>query len=273
MTELSPELEEFIKMTDVILNEAHEKAVVLPPNTVQVWPGGKTFKTIQAAIDSITDASPKLIYNVAVGSGTYTEKVTMKDYVLVAGAGSAVTTITSLATTPASGVVTSAAGCGINALTILATDSASAKRPVAISMQGTGNFTIKGVTINCGDETTLENNCFGISNGSFYAGTVILSNSNLTVYGGDRGICVGINLTGATGVSNPVCFVQSSNIQVSSNNMNIAVKMDSGAVATLTGSKIAASSFALLNTDGGSYIEANKCKIAGPVSPGVVVNP
>jgi pectin methylesterase-like acyl-CoA thioesterase len=40
-------------------------------NTVKVTPGGATFKTISAAIDSIKDASLKKQYLVAAGPGTY----------------------------------------------------------------------------------------------------------------------------------------------------------------------------------------------------------
>lgn len=273
MTELSPELEAFIKESDASLGETHQKAINLPPNTVQVWPGGKTFTSIQAAVNSITDASPKLVYQVAVGPGTYKEKVVMKDYVLIAGAGYDKTTITALATTPATGVVTAAAGSSLGLLTVLATDSASARNPVGIMMQGTGNCNIKGVTVDCGNETTLENNPRGITNGSnFYAGTLVLSSCTVSVFGGDRSIGIAIGLSGATGVSNPVMFASDCNIQVNSRNMNIAVRTGNSAIATLNNSKITGSSFALLNEDGNSYIEANKCKIAGPVSPGVVIN-
>ncbi|MBL7733497.1 MAG: hypothetical protein JNM88_20175, partial [Chitinophagaceae bacterium] len=94
-------------------------AAALPANTVQVWPGGTSFTTIQAAINSITGASQQEQYQVAVGPGTYNENVVMKDYVYVIGSGQDVTIITAPPqSSPFNGVVNSASGGGISELTI-----------------------------------------------------------------------------------------------------------------------------------------------------------
>ena len=56
-------------------------------NVVTVAEAGGQFTSIQAALDSITDASDTNRYVVRVAPGTYTERVTMKQYVDVEGSG------------------------------------------------------------------------------------------------------------------------------------------------------------------------------------------
>lgn len=62
-------------------------------NVILVGSSGADFTSIQAAIDSITDASPTNRYLVQVGPGTYPGPVVMKSYVDVRGAGPRLTTI------------------------------------------------------------------------------------------------------------------------------------------------------------------------------------
>jgi hypothetical protein len=61
-------------------------------NTQQVWVGG-SYQTIQAAIDSITDASASKPYVVRVPPGIYDEAITLQDYVSLVGAGRRATII------------------------------------------------------------------------------------------------------------------------------------------------------------------------------------
>jgi len=66
----------------------------LPQNVVVVAKSGGDHTSIQDALDSITDASASNPYLVWVAPGTYTETVTMKQYVDIEGAGELVTKIT-----------------------------------------------------------------------------------------------------------------------------------------------------------------------------------
>ena len=60
-------------------------------NVVIVAKSGGDFTSIQAALDNITDAGSNNRYLVWVAPGTYTERVTMKPYVDIEGAGELVT--------------------------------------------------------------------------------------------------------------------------------------------------------------------------------------
>src|SRR5689334_9126499 len=113
MSTLNSGLTSFIDQSKAFVAKTQPIAAALPANTVQVWPGGAKFTTIQAAIDSITNASPQLQYQVAVGPGTYKENVVMKDYIYIIGAEQDVTIITAPPQQQAAaGVVNSASGGG-----------------------------------------------------------------------------------------------------------------------------------------------------------------
>ena len=62
--------------------------------TVVVAESGGDFTSVQAALDSITDASASKHYLVWVGPGTYNERVQMKTFVDIEGAGELATRIT-----------------------------------------------------------------------------------------------------------------------------------------------------------------------------------
>ena len=67
---------------------------------------GGDFDSVQAAIDSITDAAAGKPYLVWIAPGVYSETVTIKPYVHLQGAGQAATVITSTAFTSATLVLT-----------------------------------------------------------------------------------------------------------------------------------------------------------------------
>jgi hypothetical protein len=56
-------------------------------NVITVSPSGGDFTSIQSALDSISDAAFDNAYTVLVGPGIYAERVTLKSYVSVVGAG------------------------------------------------------------------------------------------------------------------------------------------------------------------------------------------
>ena len=87
------EVPSFVSLVNAAVAAAPQDALQVA-NTVTVQPGGKTFSTIKAAMDSITDAKLQKQYVVQIGPGTYNEVVVCKPYVFMTGAGVSVTTIT-----------------------------------------------------------------------------------------------------------------------------------------------------------------------------------
>jgi hypothetical protein len=69
-------------------------------NVILVAKSGGHFDSIQAAVDSITGASPENPYLVWVGPGTYEEQVILKEHVHLTGAGEWLTMITSSVNNP-----------------------------------------------------------------------------------------------------------------------------------------------------------------------------
>lgn len=59
--------------------------IAVPANTAIVQPGGARFTSIGAAMASITDASFDKRYAIYLGSGTFNERVVMKEYVMLSG--------------------------------------------------------------------------------------------------------------------------------------------------------------------------------------------
>jgi pectin methylesterase-like acyl-CoA thioesterase len=270
----STALQQFANQSAALVSATKNIALAMPPNTVQVWPGGATFSTIQDAINSISGASPQEIYQVAVSSGTFNENVVMKDYIYIIGAGQDVTIITAPAQQNfAAGVVNSASGGGISELTINAPGSSWGACPMGIKICGSGNFHISGVTINSGAGSTGDN-VRGISNNTgSYAGNIIIGQSIFLLTGDNQSTCVGVDLFGNGFGSNALtAFINLTAIQVAGAAQNFGVAASVGASVTLDDSKIIANTWALYNSDGGSPITANQCAISGPVSAGVVVN-
>lgn len=269
MSTLPAEIHSFITASATIVAHGKQTAMALPANTVQVWPGGATFTSIQAAINSITNASPQEQYQVSVGSGTFNENIVMKDYVYVIGSGQDVTIITAPSqSSPFNGVVNSASGGGISELTINAPGAGWGNWPVAIKVCGPGKFHVSGVTMNVGAGSNGDN-VRGITNNTgSYTGSLILGQCIINATGDAQSVPVGIELFG----NGMVLFVDLTSIQAANGLQNFGVSTATGANVTLDDSKIIAATWALYNSDNASPITANQCTISGPVSGGVVVN-
>jgi len=89
------------------------------PNILLVAPSGGDFTSIQAALDSITQATALNPYLIEVAPGVYSESIVMKPYVDIQGSGEGVTTIAA----PGSAVISNSTVAGashaeIRALTI-----------------------------------------------------------------------------------------------------------------------------------------------------------
>ena len=109
-------------------------ASVTPPRplgVVTVETSGGDFTSVQAALDSITDASATKRYTVKVGRGVFTGRITLKDYVDIEGAGADYTTLTA----PAQ--LTPSYDDAVGAPTVAATGAIHAEvRDVTIEQKG-----------------------------------------------------------------------------------------------------------------------------------------
>ena len=95
-------------------------------NVVIVAQSGGDFSSIQAALDSILDASASNHYLVYVAPGVYTESVTMKQYVDIEGAGELTTKITQAGSaTTGTGTVVGANDAELRFLTVENTGGAT----------------------------------------------------------------------------------------------------------------------------------------------------
>ena len=267
---LSAAVQSFMSTSSAIFTEGKTRALALPANTVQVWPGGATFTTIQAAINSITNASPQLQYQVAVGSGTFSEFITMKDNIYIIGAGQGVTLITARAQTGTpTGVVASASNAGISEVSINAVGGSWGDWPVCIKIAGSGNFHMSGVSLNATDSGTGGSNLRLITNNTgSYAGNLILGQSLLTAASVANTTAIGLELFG---MDTMTIFIELTGINMEGPT-TYGVSTAVNATATLEDCKITATVWALYNSDGTGLITANQCTINGPVSSGVVVN-
>lgn len=115
-------------------------------NVVRVGKSGAPFTSIQAAIDSITDADFDNWYVVEVGPGVYNESVTLKNFVTVVGQGKIETRIW----VEAAGSVTAVQGAQVSVLSDIGV--------IALSTDG-------------GDATALNAPIFRLRRASLFAET------------------------------------------------------------------------------------------------------
>jgi hypothetical protein len=156
---------------------------------------GGQFTSVQAAINSITDASDSNRYLVWVAPGTYNEQVTVKDFVGLQGAGENLTKI--ISSDPDGTVLTLAQGASLRDLTVEGKDR-------AILTYG-GDITEVTARIN-----TDNKNCIGIFalGGARLSHVTVKISSTPQVSGGQA---VGILNNDAAGVS-----VNNSRVEVDS---------------------------------------------------------
>lgn len=267
MQKLSPDAEVFRQQTQAIFDQAGAVAASLDNNTVQVYPGGSTFNSIRAAMDSITDASATRQYTVMTGPGTYNENVEIKPYVHLIGAGADQTFITSPPGTVMTGVINAAGDGGISQCTVTATGGEFGSYPVALLMLQPCRFHARGVNFTATDNGNSGNNIRTITNNTgAESGLLILGNCKVQALndGGSPAVAVEVLNEGYQ------TYIELSNISCAP--MGWGVNTAAMGIANLLDCTITGQYFALNNTDQASPITATGCIINGPVSAGVVVN-
>lgn len=245
-------------------------------NIVEVSPGGATFQTISAAIDSIKDANLKKQYQVVAGPGTYNEQVVLKPYVYLKGAGPDQTFVTTAPVTQDKifnrGTIVGASNSTISSLTASCLGGSWGGYSTALLLPACTSFMASQVVLNCDDQ----------GNAGLNIETVAV-NWNSQPEDGPSVVYlsyVAILATAQNGDSTPVGMIVNGQAQLTAMESKIiatgrngqGVLSNGGATVTLDDCVAQGESFALNIPDYHSTLIANNCTIDGPVQNGVQIN-
>ncbi len=223
-------------------------------NVVVVAKSGGDYDSVQAAVDSVGDASAGNAYLVWVAPGVYSETVTMKPYVHLQGAGQEATVVTSTAsnnvTTPTLATLVLTHHVSLRDLTV--GNSGAVTLSVALlALDGTTQTLVADVTAramgngihNCailldgnGTDLTLQNVTALAENGSYNFGLHNKNDPIATLRGGSFTARGGI---GSRGIHNTLsATLKAENVIALAENgsiANYALGNTDGAMATICG--------------------------------------
>lgn len=251
---------------------ATAQAALAAANTVTI-DGGASFKTIGAALASITDNSKQKQYLLYVGPGTYNEKVKMKPYVSIQGAGLDKTTITQPAAADAfsGGTVMAASNCTLANVTVSSLGGVWGSYSTAVSCSGATGFSIDNSALIVDDQNQAGVNQCTLSAALYTfdpASQIIVSYCTISCTA--RNSQSGASAAGIAADSTAE-FLYSKLIATGGMQPFGLITARSGSV-TLDDCYIQGAYFALYDSDTISPITANNCQIDGNVSNGVTVN-
>ena len=170
-------------------------------NVIVVSPSGGHFTTISAALASILDASTTNRYLVYVGPGTYTETVTMKQFVDIQGAGELATKITQVGNAAGTPTVAGASNAELRFLTVENTggfDFAIAMRNISASPRIT-NVTLSA---SAGADTEGIRNVSSSPTIRFSTVSASSAGGNYGVYNSDSSPTIESSFVSASGGTN-----------------------------------------------------------------------
>jgi len=273
-----------IQFTQKEINALPKKMVSFMENTpdfdgtnqAQVEPGGAIFPTIQAAINSIKDASEQNQYVVYISPGTFNEALTLKPWVFLVGKGPDQTMVTHPGTFNTDGLeatVIAASNSGIGSMSVSSTYAPGVLFCNGIRCDDAINFNIANVVCTVEDNASrrgalmpIYNNFGGSSTGPcnvVIASTVVVAN------------CLNPEsmANGVWAIQNGTYQIFSSKITASGNNnaIGICANPSPGSNVTVDDSVVTGVEFCLLGSSG-STLTANGCTLRGPVGPYVTVN-
>lgn len=263
------ELEKFVATVKKAVSAARN-AKTAAANSVVVDRTGKSFPTIGAAIDSITDATQEKEYVVSAGPGTYNEVVTCKPWVFLTGAGLDQTMITAVSAPDPnpSGIVKGASNSAVQNCTIRATPAAGffGAYVVGVNCQGTVNFDVENCEIFAG--ATSPTNIVGFMidfPASGKSGSQVnVAYTTVTAKDGSSPLAL------STGWYTFVHGTESRFIAQGGNQPWGCAAVDQSFI--LVENCYAEGVGYCLYQDDTAHVTANQCQLVGPVAPGVVVN-
>lgn len=228
-------------------------------NVIIVAKTGGDFSTIQSALNSIGDASITNRYLVWVGPGDYNEKVSLKPYVDVVGAGRNLTKIIS------DGGASESAASTVS-LTAFGTVEL---RHLSIQNNGQATYAVGIYTTNSGTDLTLkdvsvtasqpQSFAYGISNNGTWL-TVIDSSISATSAGNQ--LVYGVYTVGNAKITN-------SSIKAVTSNSGNAYGFNTptldhelrGVIFTIGGGGASGTGYGIYNNGGGEYIYDSKINV------------
>lgn len=264
----APAVASFVSLVNAAIAAAPQEPLQAA-NTVTVQPGGKTFTTISAALDSITDAKLQKQYLVQVGPGTYNEVVTCKPYVFITGAGVAQTTITAPAGPQQwdKGTIRAASNSAVQNLSIQSIGKTWGDWACAIDCNAAVNFDIENCDLQAYPATGTNLVTLAIDYSATGGGSQVnLAYSMVGAHGENEGQIIGV-LVYARAFLN----VTDSKIVADESSNAWGAAAGGGSTIELFGSTVVGSQ-SLVLSDSSAHITATNCTLVGPYSPGVVVN-
>jgi hypothetical protein len=255
--------------------------VQAPPATVVVQPGGRMFRTIREANDSITDAGPSNVYMMNCGMGTWEEQVVLRPHINLSGTldSSTEEPLTYLRCqalkpgAPGVGAIVGASNSSISQCLITSYAMQAGVNAVAIACDGTDLFTISNCQIQ-------------VYNGGFSLNAAAAISIDFIGYSQKATSDVWIEYANATiNVPDtddyPVALGVGGRATVSVNEGSLAASARdhaAGAVAFDTSNvrfnfaKVSGSAWSLLIWgNSAASMTANKCTLIGPVDPRVKI--
>jgi Pectinesterase len=243
----------------------------LGANSVVVEPGGHTFPTIGAALASITDASQKKQYVVSIGPGTYSEVVTCKPWVFLAGSGRGQTIITAASQSDPTkkGTIRASSHSAIQDSTVQSTMVPAGAWVVAVDCQSAVDFDVENCELMATDPTKqAQVNGLALDDWGGAGSQVNVAYTTITANGGWRPIAINVYYAAyAHGTESKF---------VAQNGQNPGCGGFAADASTflVEGSYVEGAGYCLFrDTNPKTSITANQCQLKGPVGPGVVVHP
>lgn len=204
-----------------------------PSNIVVVAKSGAPFSSIQAALDSILDATASNPYVVYVAPGIYSERVEMKPHVDVQGAGTHVVQITSPASGFATPTLETAAHAELRSLTVRST-AAPGFDSVPIACRSKGALRDVAVEASADGGSGLVR-ARGIY--AFPCTELVLRNVAVTSSGAS-GLNSGMSIGGLSSQPPPMLYVVDSEFAVFGTGGNNASGISARGLVTISGTSI-----------------------------------
>ena len=247
------------------------KSALATANRVTVFPGGASFGTIQAAIDSIPELSGPDSYSVMVGPGTYNEQVTLKPWVMLMGGEADQVTISFPAGREQSfAVLRGAANAGVSGVTVQCEGANWGDYATALAITAADGFNASGCVFTAGDggHDGVNINTIQLDLLAEQASKVLFGSCQVVAEAQSAQ-----SVTTALSMWNTADFraISYSAFSARGGLQSFAVIAEAGVTALFQEAKIDSDQWAIFLPQYKGNVVAEDCTIRGTVSEGVIV--